>query len=297
MEGSVLATVVLPVALGIVMLGLGLSLSPADFSRALKQPKAVVIGLICQLALLPLLGFAVASTFGLTGHLAIGLIILSLCPGGVTSNVISYLAKGDLALSVTLTAITSLVTPLTIPLIAGLAFSHYGAADASIALPVGKTVGALVLITIVPVSLGMFIRSKKPALADRSERAVSIASLIFLAIIIAGIVKNNWANLGTFFAQAGWSALALNVVSMGTGYGIALLARLRREESIAIGVEVGIQNGTTALFITGTLLSNPEMSIPPAIYSLIMFGTGAVFALAVNVGRPPATSRAAGDSG
>ena len=140
----------------------------------------------------------------------------------MTSNVISYLARGDLALSVTLTAITSLVTPLTIPLFASLAFSHYGAADASITLPVEKTVGALVLITIVPVSLGMFIRSKRPAFAARSEKAVSIASLIFLAVIIAGIIKNNGSNLGLFFAQAGWSALALNVISMGAGYGMAL---------------------------------------------------------------------------
>jgi len=277
--------VVLPVALGIVMLGLGLSLTPNDFTRGLKAPKAVIIGLLCQLVLLPILGFSVAAAFGMTGGLAIGLVVLSLCPGGVTSNIISYLAKGDLALSVTLTAITSLVTPFTIPLLTSLAFSWFGAEQAEISLPVGKTIGALVLITILPVSLGMAIRARKPAFAERSEKIVSVASLLFLLAIIAGIIRQNADNIGTIFALAGWSALTLNVVSMAAGYGIAVLARLKRSATIAIGVEVGIQNGTTALFITGTLLSSPEMSIPPAVYSLIMFGTGAIFGVAVNVGR------------
>lgn len=284
MEGSFLATVVLPIALGIVMLGLGLSLVTDDFRRALKAPKAVVLGLILQLIFLPLLGFGVAFAFGMTGGLAVGLIILSLCPGGVTSNIITFLAKGDLALSVTLTAITSVVTPFTIPLLIGVAFSAFGG-EGAVAMPIGKTIGALVLITIVPVSLGMFIKHRSPQFAERSEKIVSIASMVFLALIIAGVVKQNWANLGSFFALTGLPALTLNVVAMAGGYFIAKAARLRREETITIGIEVGIQNGTTAIFIAASLLKSPEMTVAPAIYSLIMFGTGAIFAVLVNRGR------------
>jgi BASS family bile acid:Na+ symporter len=283
MEASVLTKVALPVALAIVMLGLGLSLTLDDFARALKRPKAVVIGLLGQLVLLPALGFAVAGVFGMTGGLAVGLVVLSLCPGGVTSNMISYLSRGDLALSISLTAITSLITPFTIPLLAGLAFVQFGAEGAEIALPIPKTIATLLVITIIPVSLGMLVRRKAPAFAEKSEKAAGALSLLFLFVIIAGVVKQNWAELPGFFAQTGWAALTLNLGAIALGFGIALFARVQRRGAITIGVEVGIQNGTTALFITGTLLASPEASIAPAIYSLIMFGTGAVFGVLVNV--------------
>ena len=283
MEASVLTKVVLPIALAIVMLGLGLSLSLADFTRAIKRPKAVILGLVCQLVLLPVLGFAVAGMFGMTGGLAIGLVILSLCPGGVTSNMISYLSRGDLALSVTLTAITSLVTPFTIPFVAGYAFTHFGSDGVEIALSIPMTIATLLLITIVPVSIGMFVRYKAPGFAKKSERAAGALSLLFLFLIIAGVVKQNWADMPRFFAEAGWAALALNVLSITLGFGIALAAGIHRRGAITIGVEVGIQNGTTALFITGVLLKSPEAAIAPAIYSLIMFGTGAIFGILVNL--------------
>jgi BASS family bile acid:Na+ symporter len=276
------------------MLGLGLSLCLADFARAIKRPKAVVIGLTCQLVLLPALGFAVAGAFGMTGGLAIGLVIVSLCPGGVTSNMISYLSRGDLALSVTLTAITSVITPFTIPFVAGYAFLIFETEGAVIALPIARTIATLVLITIVPVSIGMFVRFKAPGLAQKSEKAAGALSLLFLFVIIGAVVKQNWANMPRFFAQTGWAALTLNAIAITLGFGIALAARVRRKAAITIGIEVGIQNGTTALFITGTLLSNPAASVAPAIYSLIMFGTGAVFGVLVNLfwrGSPEATPR------
>ncbi|MEM9190994.1 MAG: bile acid:sodium symporter family protein [Myxococcota bacterium] len=296
MEGSVLTKVVLPIALGVVMLGLGLSLQLADFARAVKQPKAVIVGLLCQLVLLPALGFAIAGAFGLASGIAIGLVILSLCPGGVTSNVFSFLSRGDLALSITLTAITSLVTPFTIPLLAGIAFKLFGVEGSKISLPILKTIGTLVLITIVPVSIGMAIRAKAPGFAKKSERPVSILSLLFLILIIAGVIRNEWNNIPGYFLQAGWAGLTLNLVSMGIGFGLGLILKLRRAESITIGIEVGIQNGTTALFITSTLLESPEMSIAPAIYSLLMFGTGALFGVLVNIGRPKEAANRVEDS-
>lgn len=285
MEDSILTKVVLPLALFIVMLGLGLALTLADFKRAGQRPVPVLLGVVCQLAVLPLLGFAVANVFGLTGGLAVGLVILSLCPGGVTSNLISFLAKGDLALSITLTAISSLVTPFTVPWIANIAFEHFGMDPTAIHLPIGKTIITLIAITILPVGLGMLIRHKKLSFAEKAERPVRVLSTVFLALIIAGVIKQNWADLGGFFVQTGWAAFALNVASMAVGTGAAFLLRLGRSQAITIGVEVGIQNGTTAIFITATLLANPTTSIAPAVYSLIMFGTGAVFGVLMNLGR------------
>ncbi|MEM9070491.1 MAG: bile acid:sodium symporter family protein [Myxococcota bacterium] len=285
MEDSILTKVVLPLALFIVMLGLGLSLTGADFRRAGKKPLPVIVGLVCQLALLPVMGFLVAEIFGLTGALAVGLVILSLCPGGVTSNMISYLARGDLALSITLTAISSVATPFTVPWLANLAFAHFGVDATEIALPIPKTMITLLAITIVPVGIGMFVRSKRESFAKRAERPVRILSTLFLALIIAGVVRQNWDELGGFFVQVGWAAFALNIGCMTLGTGLAFLLRLKRPQAITIGVEVGIQNGTTAIFITGTLLATPAMTIPPAVYSLIMFGTGAVFGVLMNAGR------------
>jgi BASS family bile acid:Na+ symporter len=236
--------------------------------------------------LLPLLGFGVAMLFGLTGPLAVGLVILSLCPGGVTSNLLSFLSKGDLALSITLTAISSVLTPFTVPLVAGVAFSTFGMDAVEIALPIPKTMGILVAITILPVGIGMLIRHYKAGFAKAAERPIRIASAIFLALIIVGVVKQNIDHLAEFFTKAGPAALVLNVVSMASGLLLAKLLKLGRPQAITIGMEVGVQNGTTAIFITSTLLANPEMSIAPAVYSLIMFVTGALFGVLMNRGQP-----------
>ncbi len=288
MEESLLTKVLLPLALFIIMWGLGLSLTWADFRRGAEKPIPVIAGIVCQMVLLPILGFAVAKLFGLSGALAVGLVILSLCPGGVTSNLLSFLARGDLALSITLTAISSVLTPFTVPLVAGLAFSTFGLDAQEIALPIPKTMLTLVAIMILPVAIGMGIRRAKPGFAKAAERPIRIASALFLALIIAGVVKQNINELGDFFLRAGPAALVLNVASMGGGLLVAKLLKLQRPQAITIGMEVGIQNGTTAIFITGTLLTNPEMSIAPAIYSLIMFVTGALFGVAMNRSQGPA---------
>ncbi|MFK8001726.1 MAG: bile acid:sodium symporter family protein [Polyangiales bacterium] len=285
MDDSLLTKVLLPLALFIIMWGLGLSLTWADFKRGAEKPLPVALGVFCQMVLLPLLGFGVAMAFGLTGPLAVGLIILSLCPGGVTSNLLSFLSKGDLALSITLTAISSVLTPFTVPLVAGIAFTTFGMDAAEVALPIPKTMLTLVAITILPVGIGMLIRRFKPGFAKAAERPIRIASALFLALIIAGVVKQNIDDLAEFFVRAGPAALILNVVSMASGLLLAKLMKFGRPQAITIGMEVGVQNGTTAIFITSTLLANPEMSIAPAVYSLIMFVTGALFGVLMNRGR------------
>ncbi len=278
MDATLLSKVVLPIALFIVMLGMGLSLTANDFRRVSKNPKAISLGLFCQLLLLPLAGLMLAILFQLPPILSVGLVILCLCPGGVTSNLFCYLARGNVALSITLTAITSLIIPFTLPFIATQVMNHFIESTNTIQLPVIKTLITLIAITIIPACLGMLIRKKHLSLAEKMQGPVKILSMVFLLIIIAGIMKQNWANLPDFFAQMGLVVLLLNSSMMLLGYIVPALFKLSNEDCISIGIETGIQNGTTALFITSTLLADPVMSTPAATYSLIMFATGGLYA-------------------
>jgi BASS family bile acid:Na+ symporter len=287
MEGSVLSEIVLPLVLFVVMLGMGLTLTLDDFRRVGVFPKALLIGIFCQMVLLPLIGLGVVSMISLTPALAVGLLVLAFSPGGVTSNMFSYLSRGDLALSITLTAVVSLVTPLTIPLLTNLAMDDLMGETAHISLPIVKTVIVLIAITIVPVILGMVINAKQPEFAKRSEKVVKIVSIVSLFVIIGALVAKEWSNLPDWFAQVGVACLLLNLTGMGVGYVAGVLGKLERPQSITIGLEVGIQNGTTALFVTSTLLENAEMSISPAIYSLIMFATAPLYGYLVNRGHTP----------
>lgn len=278
MEASILSKVVLPIALFIVMLGMGLSLTPKDFKYVSKSPKSLSIGLVCQLILLPIVGFFLAHIFQLSPILSVGLLILCLCPGGVTSNMFCYLAKGNVALSITLTAVVSLVTPFTIPIVADMGMNYFLSSSQAIELPLVKTIVTLLVITVLPVAIGMFIRTKNPSFANKLDSPVKILSMVFLLLIVAGIVKQNWEELPNIFAKAGSVALILNGGMMLVSYMIPKLLGVDQKDAISIGVEAGIQNGTTSLFITSTLLDDPVMSIPAASYSLIMFVTGSLYA-------------------
>lgn len=174
MEQNIVTQLVLPLALFVVMLGMGLSLVPADFRRVFEKPRAVAVGALGQLLFLPLVALGVIASLDLPPLFAVGLMVLAFAPGGTTSNAITYLVRGDLALSITLTAVTSLITPITIPLGTAWAMSRYLGESATVSLPVGSTIAILVAITLVPVSIGMVIRNKKPGLATRAERPVRI---------------------------------------------------------------------------------------------------------------------------
>lgn len=276
MEDSILTKVFLPLALGIIMLGMGLSLKLVDFRRILLQPKATILGLLNQLVLLPLLGFGLALAFDLPGEMAVGIMLLAACPGGVTSNLISHLAKGDTALSITLTAISSLITIVTIPLIVGFSVTYFLAVEQQIELNVKEMILQIAVITIIPVSLGMFIRSQAESFALKMEKPVKIFSAAFLALIIVAAVLKDRENLGRYLVEAGPAALALNVSTMALGFFSARLFRLNTAQSVAVSIESGIQNGTLALGIALGILDSAAISIPPAIYSLLMFGTGGI---------------------
>jgi BASS family bile acid:Na+ symporter len=282
MELGILIKVILPLALFIIMLGMGLSLVIDDFKRILKFPKAVCLGIICQMILLPLVAILIIYILNPSPVLAIGFMILAFCPGGTTSNLYSFLAKGDLALSVTLTAIVSLVTPFTIPLFTHMAITSLLGDNKSFELPLLETIIKLMVITVIPVAIGMVLNSKFPTFSKKCENPIKIFSIVFLFLIVAGIMKENWTNMAMFIKQIGPAALSLNIVTMGLGFLIAKIFKLNQKQSITISLEVGIQNGTTALLITGTILANAEMSIAPSIYSLVMFVTGGIFAVMVN---------------
>lgn len=282
MEASVLTAVVLPLSLFIIMLGMGMSLQLRDFNEVLVHPKAVIIGLLMQMVMLPLLAVLTNLFFGLTGALAVGLMILALCPGGTTSNLYTYLAKGDVALSVSLTSIVSLIAPFTVPVFIVLSMNLYMGESTEFTLPIVDTIVQLIAITIVPIALGMTVNRYKPALAARSEKPVKIFSMVFLALIVAGVIAQNIEHLTDYFVQAGLAALTLNVLCLIAGYWLARGLKLNQKQGRAIGIEVGFQNGTLAIVIALSLIQNSEMAIASTVYSLIMFATGAIFVWLVN---------------
>lgn len=288
MEANFLTTVFLPLALFIIMLGMGLGLTLRDFQRIWVEPKAVILGLVAQLVMLPLVGFGLASLFPLPPELAVGVIILVACPGGPTSNLMTYLASGNVALSISLTAISSLITVFTIPLVVNLAMQAFLGEATTLQLPFLTTVLQIAVITLIPVSLGMVLHAKVPQVAVRIEKSVKWLSLFFLGLIIAGLLIGERANVVSFFVQVGGVTLTLLLLTMVLGYAIARLAKLDHPNATAITIEVGIQNGTLAIAIASapSFLNTPSMAIAPAIYSLLMFAVSGAFAVWAQRQRP-----------
>lgn len=283
MQSSAIATTFLPLALAVIMLGLGLSLQVSDFTRIVKFPKAVIIGLSCQMLLMPIICFFVAKGFGLPPELAVGLMLLSASPGGAVANLYSHLSKGDVALNVTLTAINSLLSLLTLPLIVNLSLQYFMQDDQYIPMQFKKVIEVFIIV-LVPISIGMLVNKFFPKVSAALSKPVKIASAILLATVIILAVSKDKDNLGTYFIQVGPAALAFNVLSMLAGYFIPRLINLSKRESIAIGMEIGIHNGTIAIYLAINVLGNTLMAMPPAIYSLIMFFTAAAFGVLVNLG-------------
>ena len=270
------STIILASALFIIMLGMGLSLVASDFKRILMYPKAIVVGLTNQLIILPLVGFLLASVLSLKPEIAIGIMILVACPGGATSNLISHLAKGDIALSVTLTAFSSLITIITIPFIINFSILHFLEQEQIIRLDVVKTIIQIFAITIIPVSMGMIIRKYNEGFALKMAKPVRIASAIVLAAVILGLLIKEKENFISYFKEAGIAALLLNIVTMAIGYYSAKLVKVQTKQAISIAIESGIQNGTLAISIAIVLLGNTSFAIAPAVYSLLMFFTGGI---------------------
>ena len=272
-----LTQVALPIAIILIMTGVGLSLIPADFQRVFKQPKAFFLGAFCQVVLLPLIAIAVIFATNLTGELAIGLFILSLCPGGATSNLYSYLAKADVGLSVSLTAVIGMVTPFTIPLLTVWAINFYGIEGEEFQLPIISTWLKLMVVTVIPVLIGMGVRAKWSDFAKRSETYVSWLSMAVLIFVIVSICINLGDKLIDFAIATGPAVIILNLTTMILGYFAGRFLLHQEAQSRTITLEVGMQNGTLALLITSGILHSSPMSMAPSIYSLFMFISASLF--------------------
>ena len=285
MQASLLTNVLFPLALGVIMFGLGLGLTGEDFRRVARYPRAVLLGLGLQTLLLPWVAFALALGFGLSPELAVGLMLLAASPGGATANIYSHLARGDVALNITLTAINSLLCLLTLPLILNLSLDYFLGAGQYVPPPTKKVIEVAVII-VLPVLLGMLVRAKAAGFAARAEKPLRLLSVLVLALLIVAAVSKEWQTLAASLAAVGLACLLFNLASMAVGYAAPLALRLPRRQATAIAMEIGIHNGTLAIFIALNVLANTTMSIPAAVYSLLMFFTAALFATWVARGNP-----------
>ena len=276
MSGNPLILLFLPIALGIVMIGLGLHLRPDDFRRVLAMPRAILVALSVQVLALPPVAFAIGWAVGLPGELALGLVLLAASPGGVTANLFSHLARGDVALNISLTAVNSVLALLTLPVWVALALQVFLGDEANVPPPTRKVIEVAVLV-IGPVLLGMALRHWKPLWADIAERPVRVLSTLILAVVIVLAVVSEWELLTRYARVLGLACIGFNVISLLAGWSAARAARLGAPQATAIAFEIGIHNSTLAIFIALEVLSRPAAAIAPALYSLSMYVTATLF--------------------
>ena len=272
------ATVALPLALGVIMFGLGLDLTPADFARVARQPKAAAVALACQLLLLPALCFALVLLFRLPPILAVGMMLLAASPGGTTANLYSHLFRGDVALNISLTAINSVIAVVTLPVITNLAIAFFQPGDLTVGLQFKKTLEVF-MIVLAPVALGMTVRALKPAFAKAMDKPVRIASVAILALVIAGAAVGSFDLLASNFALLGGISVAFCGLSLAVGYVVPRLLRIEQPQAVASAFEVGIHNATLAIVVAQGVLGRPDMSLPAAVYGVLMFPVAAAFGL------------------
>ena len=274
---SALTSVALPAALALIMFGLGLSLTVGDFARVGRSPKAVVIALVLQLLVLPAACFGLVVLFDLPPLLAVGLLLLAASPGGTTANLFSHLFRGDVALNITLTAVNSLIAVVTLPVITNLAIDFFDPPGASsLGLQFGKTVQVFAIV-LVPVALGMVVRSRATSFADRMDRPVRIASAVVLALVIVGTMLAERENLAGYLADVGLPALLFCLVSLTTGFAVPRALGVVRGQAVASSFEIGVHNSTLAITIAISVLDSPPLAVPAAVYGVLMFPVAAAF--------------------
>lgn len=279
MENSLLIQIGLPIALIIIMAGMGMTLSPRDFRHIGERPGGLAWGSVAQLFVLPLLSIPLAMLLRLPPDIAVGLVIIAACPGGTTSNFIAYLARGNLALSIALTVIASLAVIVTLPLFVNLALDVFAETSAEVRLPVLQTIAMLVIIILLPVTFGMLVRVKAPGFAARFERLVSVFGGIVLLAMIIAIAIQVADQMLAIITSAGIGVLALSVVGIGLALLGGRLLRLPEAQAITIGVELGLKNATLGLLVAVTLLESATMAAPVALYGITMYAFGAALVL------------------
>lgn len=273
-EQSAAVQYFLPFTIAMIMLAMGLGLSIADFKRIVDTPRAVLVGLVGQVVLLPLLGFAVAFAFGVVPELAVGIVLLTACPGGAHSNLYADLARGDVALSVTLTAVSGFVTIVTIPPLVLLATTTFATGGEVPELPVWRTMAHIFLLMGVPVIAGMWFRMRSARWADRLKTGVKTLAVVLLVVIVVGSIARQSDNVVSFAKQAGWPVLILNLCAMLAGFFAARSARLPDAQQRTITLEVGIQNGALAFALAAGVLQSTAIAVPAILYSILVYFTG-----------------------
>jgi BASS family bile acid:Na+ symporter len=280
MTGSLLTEFILPLVLAIIMFGMGLSLTRDDFRDLFKVPKPIFVGLFGQLLLLPAIAYGVAIVFDLPEHLAIGLMILAACPGGTASNVISHLARANLALSVSLTAVTTVICVFSTPLIIRFAVERFSESPVQSFSLLNTTIG-LIFITLLPVSLGILLRHNYSALAIRVEPLFRKLAGVFLVAMIVAVSIQERETILDSFSQVFAASISLNFIAIGTGVLLGVLFKLLAKDSVTLGIEVGIQNAAVAILIAITFLNRPDYAISAGVYGVTMYiGAGLLVLMA-----------------
>jgi BASS family bile acid:Na+ symporter len=274
MDSPLLTSVALPLAIATIMCSLGLALTPADFRRVLTAPRGVAIGMLNLSLISPLLAFAAAELFALSAELAVGLVLLGASPGGMMANMLTHLARGDTALSITMTAVSSVASVVTVPLFLGLSTEHFGAGGlGEVSMP--GVVALVFAITIIPVGIGMALRRRWPErVADVYPRVRATSLVLFGVVVVAAIVSEHDTVVENA-ADVAAAALSLNLAAISVSFAVSKLARLDDRQATAIGLELGIHNSTLAIAVGASLAS--ELTIPAAVYSSFMLFTGGLF--------------------
>ena len=269
----------LPVSLGLIMLSMGMTLKTKNFTQVITRPRAFFLGLVAQMLLVPLLAVILLQIFHLPPLLAMGLLVLSFSPGGTTSNLFSYLARGDVALSIALTTAASFITPFSIPLLTEVALQSQLGENTTVVIPVGLTMKRLFVVTIVPVLLGMALRYFKPLCADKIQPVIHKISVTLFLTVIFSMIFNLWDQAPEFLGKIATITSIMIILAMTAGYYLAKVAGLNSQQIKTTSIEVGMQNGGMALIVTQGILNNPQMSMVPVIYGLIMLIPVIIFVL------------------
>ena len=277
---SGLITLFLPMALAIVMAGMGLELTLKDFARVSKHPKAVLIALFCQLILLVGIAFLICKIFALPPLLAVGLMLLAASPGGTTANLFSYLYKGDIALNITLTAINAIVAAVFLPFIVNFSILHFMNEGQHVGLQFTKVLQVF-LIILVPVCIGMLIRHYTPHVAEKLNRPVRIFAVVFLLIIILGAIFKERNNLIEYIGQIGFATALFCAISLLIGYFVPRMLGINSYQARACAFEIGIHNSTLAMTIALTIMASTTIAMPAAVYSIFMYVFATIFGILI----------------
>lgn len=287
MHADIVSTVVMPAGLAFIMFTLGASLTLADFRRVFQFPRAFGVGLLCHFVLLPLVSFGLITFFGLSGAMAVGYMIISACPTGATSNLLTYHARADVALAVSFTAVASVIAMLTVPVIMGWSMAHYLGASTAVNLPAEIVIRQIFMVLGLPVVIGMLCRARATAFIHRWHATMSNAATFIFALIVVAAVAKNWPLIEAHGMALAPVGIAINVTMLLIGFFLSRLAGVNVRQAATVAIESSVQNGALAVVIAFTIIKDESMAVPAAVYSVFMYLTGVAFVLVMRRFVPP----------